>query len=515
MENPSGMAEEPRRPGKDFFDHQRVDEGWVVMQEWYFMERKTLGMNPNPSKKIALIVTMAGSFLTPFMGSAVNIALPSIGREFAMDAVLLSWIPSAYLLAAAMFLVPFGRIADIYGRKKIFTLGILAYTVASFLSAIAPSGLFLIFFRILQGVGGSMIFGTGVAILTSIFSEGERGKVLGINTASVYLGLSLGPFIGGFLTEHLGWRSIFWINGILGILILAAVLLALSGEWMGAKGERFDFPGAIIYSFTLISTMYGFSLLPNVAGGEFIFMGILGLWIFVRRGKKMESPILDISLFRRSRAFTFSSLAALINYSATFGVGFLLSLFLQFVKGYSPLHAGSILIAQPAVQAIFSPFAGRLSDKIEPQVVASIGMAFTVAGLFLLTFLNEKTSLELIFLVLVFLGFGFALFSSPNTNAVMSSVEKKFYGVASGIVATMRLIGQMLSMGVITLIFALYLGRVQITPESISSFLKSARVAFLIFSITCFFGIFASLARGKIHQEEKPGESSPHNNRRN
>jgi EmrB/QacA subfamily drug resistance transporter len=450
------------------------------------------------NQRTALLVTTAGSFVTPFMASSVNIALPSIGREFSMDAVLLSWVSSSYLLAAAMFLVPFGRIADLYGRKKIFTYGIIIYTLSSFLTGISTSALTLISFRVLQGIGGSMIFGTGVAILTSVFPEGERGKVLGINVASVYLGLSLGPFIGGFLTEHIGWRSIFLVHVPMGLIIVSSILWKLPGEWAEAKGEKFDLFGSILYCLTLVAIMYGFALLPREAGAAVILIGGLGFWAFLKWEIRMKSPVLDIHLFRNNKVFAFSNLAALINYSATFGVGFLLSLYLQYLKGYSPLHAGSILVAQPATQAIFSPFAGRLSDKIEPRIVASMGMGFTVAGLSLLTFLNERTALGFILTSLLLLGFGFALFSSPNTNAVMSSVEKRFYGVASGTMATMRLVGQMLSMGIVTLLFAVYIGRVPITQASHTLFLGSARAAFYIFAALCFGGIFASLARGKV-----------------
>ncbi len=455
-------------------------------------------MNNAVNKRYALLIATLASFLTPFMGSSVNIALPSIGSEFKIDAVLLSWVATSYLLAAAMFLVPFGRIADIYGRKKIFTHGILIFTISSFLAAISTSAIVLISFRVLQGIGSAMIFGTGVAILTSVFPIGERGKALGINVASVYTGLSLGPFLGGFLTQHLGWRSIFLANVPLGLIIIVLIFWKLKGEWAEAKGEKFDFAGSIIYSITLIAIMYGFSLLPAMSGAWLILMGALGIFSFVKWEMKVESPVLNINLFRNNTVFAFSNLAALINYSATFAVSFLLSLYLQYIKGLSPQNAGIILVSQPVVMAIFSPFAGRLSDRIEPRIVASTGMSLTVVALFLFTFLNDKTTLEFIVVSLILLGFGLALFSSPNTNAVMSSVENRFYGVASGTIGTMRLTGQMLSMGIAMLIFAIYIGRVQITPEYYSLFLSSAKTAFTVFAVLCFVGIFASLARGKV-----------------
>ncbi|MFH1773992.1 MAG: MFS transporter [Methanobacteriota archaeon] len=457
-----------------------------------------MSMNNAVNKRSALLVATLASFLTPFMGSSVNIALPSIGKEFAMDAVLLSWVATSFLLAAAMFLVPFGRIADIHGRKRIFTYGILIYTVSSLLSAISTSAIILISYRVLQGIGGAMIFGTAVAILTSVFPPGERGKALGINVAAVYLGLSLGPFLGGFLTQHFGWRSIFLANVPLGLIIIVIIFWKLKGEWAEAKGEKFDFTGAIIYSLTLVAIMYGFSLLPAMSGAWLILIGVLGISAFVVWELRVESPVLNINLFRNNTVFAFSNLAALINYSATFAVGFLLSLYLQYIKGLNPQNTGLILVSQPIVMAIFSPLAGRLSDRIEPRIVASIGMALTVVGLFLFTFLNEKTPLEFIVASLILIGFGLALFSSPNTNAIMSSVEKRFYGVASATLGTMRLTGQMLSMGIATLIFAVYVGRVQITPEYYLLFLKSAKAAFVIFAALCFGGIFASLARGKL-----------------
>ena len=455
-------------------------------------------MNDSANRTPALIVATLTSFLTPFMASSVNIALPAIGKEFSMHAVLLSWIATSYLLAAAMFLVPFGRIADIYGRKKIFTYGILLYAVSSLLSALAPSATLLIISRILQGIGGAMMFGTAIAILTSVFPVGERGKALGFNVAAVYTGLSLGPFVGGFLTQHLGWRSIFLANYFLAVIIVGLVFWKLKGEWAGAKGENFDFIGSSILSIIIVSVMYGFSLLPALGGAWLILLGILAMVAFIKWETKVEYPVLNINLFKDNKVFAFSNLAALINYSATSAISFLLSLYLQYTKGLSPQNAGLILVSQPVVMAVFSPLAGRLSDKIEPRIVASIGMAITVIGLLLFTFLSSTTTLAFIIFSLVLLGFGFALFSSPNVNAVMSSVEKRFYGVASATLGTMRLTGQMLSMGIAMLVFALYLGRAQITPENYPAFLSSAKTAFIIFAVLCFGGIFASLSRGKV-----------------
>jgi len=452
-------------------------------------------------KRSTLIIATLTSFITPFMGSSINIALPSIEKEFHIDAVLLSWVAMSYLLAAAASLVPFGRLADIYGRKKIFLYGIGIFTLTSFFSAISVSITMLILARIFQGIGSAMIFATGIAILTSVFPPEERGKALGINVAAVYTGLSLGPFLGGLLTQYLTWRSVFLINIPFGLLIVYLVLWKLKGEWAEAKGERFDLAGSLVYCLALTALMYGISTIPSKWSVWLMLCGVAGLLVFVTWEMKIPTPVLDIRLFRANKVFALSNIAALINYSATFAVTFLLSLYLQNIKGFAPGIAGSILIAQPLVMAVFSPFAGRLSDRIAPRIVASAGMILSCFGLFIFTFLQEGSTLGFIIGGLVVLGFGFALFSSPNTNAIMGSVERRFYGLASGSVGTMRLLGMMTSMGIATLLFAVYIGRVQITVEYHPVFMKSVRKAFVIFAVLCFVGIFASMARGNLRTD--------------
>ena len=458
-------------------------------------------MDSAQGKRSALVVATLSAFVTPFMGSAVNIALPSIEKEFGIDAILLTWIATSYLLAAAISLVPFGRLADIHGRKKVFTYGMVIFTISSFLSAISISAPMLILFRILQGVGSSMIFATGIAILTSVFPPQERGKVLGINVAAVYIGLSLGPFLGGLLTQHFTWRSIFLVTVPLGLISIALVLWKLKGEWAEARGEKFDLAGSLIYGLGIVAIMYGISLLPGLRSLWLIVCGLLSIVVFVTWETKVENPVFDLDLFKTNRVFALSNLAALINYSATFAVAFLLSLYLQHIKGLSPQSAGIVLISQPVVQAIFSPFAGRLSDRVEPRIVASIGMSLTTLGLVLFIFLNENSTLEFVVARLILLGLGFGLFASPNTNAIMGSVEKRFYGLASGSVGTMRLLGMMTSMGIASVIFAIFIGRVQITIEYYPMFLKSMKAAFIVFSLLCFGGIFASLVRGRVRSD--------------
>jgi EmrB/QacA subfamily drug resistance transporter len=458
------------------------------------------GGTDRATRRAALAVATLTAFMIPFVGSSINIALPAIGKDFQIDAVLLSWVPTSYLLSAAIFLVPFGRAADIYGRKKIFFYGLWIFAIFSLLCGMTRSIASLILFRIIQGMGGAMIFATGVAILTSVFPPEERGRVLGVNVAAVYTGLSAGPLLGGLLTQSLTWRSVFLVNVPFSAAILSIVHWKLKAEWAAAKGEGFDFRGAFIYGLAIAAIMFGVSRLPSPVGLWLMGLGLVGVGVFIMWEKRAADPVFNLSLFTESRTFTFSCVAALIHYSATFAVTFLLSLYLQYIKGASPRAAGYVLIAQPVMMALFSPLAGRLSDRIEPRTVASLGMAVTTVGLASLVFLRKDSTIGFVMACLLVLGLGVALFSSPNTNAVMGSVDRKFYGLASGSVGTMRLLGMMTSMGIATVIFTLVMGRVQITPEHYAAFIKGVRLAFTIFAVLCFLGIFSSLARGRMRQ---------------
>jgi EmrB/QacA subfamily drug resistance transporter len=453
-----------------------------------------------PPRATVLAVSLIAAFLAPFMSSAMNIALPSIGRELHLDAVILGWTATVYLLSSALFLLPFGRIADIHGRNRIFLWGAVLNTAASILCAAAGTVGVLLAGRVLQGLGGAMVFSTGVAMLTSAYPASERGRVLGLNVACTYIGLSLGPVLGGILTQHLGWRSIFLVNAGISLVLVAATAWRLGGDWCERREETLDVPGSLYQGLALVALMLGLSRLPRLSGGLLIAAAGVFLAAFVAREKRARHPLVDLNHFRSNPVFAFSNLAALINYSATSAAGFLLSLYLQYITGLTPQKAGLILLAQPAMMALFSPLAGRLSDRVEPRYLASAGMAISASGLFLLSFLGPATGLPFVVAALLVLGFGFALFSSPNTNAVMSSVERRDLGLASAVLSTMRLTGQMLSMGLTVLLFSLIIGRAKITPDVHPQFLHSARLGFLFFAALCVGGVFASLARGHLRK---------------
>jgi EmrB/QacA subfamily drug resistance transporter len=454
-------------------------------------------------KKSVLLISTFAAFLTPFLTSAVNLALPSIGKDLHANAINLGWVISSFILTSAIFLLPFGRLGDIIGRKKIFTIGIVLFTISTFLIVFSQSIISLIILRIFQGFSSAMIFGTSMAILTSVFQPGERGRAIGINITATYLGLSLGPVIGGLLTHYFGWRSIFAFLVPFGIIAVILIQTKIKTEWAEAVGERFDWRGSVIYGIALASFMYGFSRLPSSLGWISIATGVLMAGVFLFFENRISNPVFDIRLIMQNRIFAFSGIAALINYSATSAIGFFISLYLQYLKGLDARTAGLIMISQPIAMTLLSPIAGKLSDKRNPGAIASTGMGITASGLILLCFISETTPDYLIVLLLLLMGIGFGLFSSPNSNAIMSSVEKRHLGVASGVVGTMRMVGQMMSMGIAMMLISLFIGKQTINPDTYPGLISAMRTGFMIFSILSVFGIFASLAR-----HEKPGKST-------
>jgi MFS family permease len=457
-------------------------------------------MSDEPLQRSSLVVTTVTAFMAPFMLSSVNVALPALQAEFAADAVLLGWIATAYLLATAMVLVPAGKFADIHGRKKVFLTGIVVYTLGSFFAILAPDIWWFLAARAIQGLGAALFVTTSMAIITSVFPPEKRGRGIGILVTAVYAGLASGPFAGGLLTQHFGWRSLFWVMLVLGTGSLLLAFRFLRGEWAEARGEQFDLPGSLVYAVSIFCLVYGGTLMPEPMAWLLVPSGLLGLLLFYRLQKKAAYPVFAVGLLQHNRVFLFSSLAALIHYAATFAVTFQISLYLQFIKGMSPRTAGMVLMIQPVMMTLFSSPAGRLSDRLEPRLLASSGMGITALGLAVFVLLGRQTPVWLVTANLAMLGFGFALFSSPNMNAIMGSVERRQYGLASGTVATMRLLGQMCSMTLATIFLSIFIGRQTIRPENHSLFLASMHACFVLFVLLCTAGIAFSLLRGSLRQ---------------
>jgi MFS family permease len=441
---------------------------------------------------LIFLTVLTTSFLGPFMGSSINIAIPSIAETFVFPPAMLSWVVTAYLLGSVAVLVPFGKLADSIGRKKIYQSGLICLLVTTCLAGFSVSLPMLIAFRLLQGLSLAMIFSTGMAILISGHTAQDRGKVIGYSAAATYMGLSLGPVIGGLLTQYLGWRAIFFFTAA-GLLVSLVAIGKVKVEWYGVKGEKLDVVGSFLYCTSSIAVLYGLSayaLNPWAVG--ILGSGVLLLVLFVYEQTKSHQPIIELYLFRNT-IFAMSNLAAMIHYSSTFAIGFVLSLYLQVVRGFDASTTGLILLIQPLLMTIFSPWAGALSDKIQPRFVASAGMFLTMLGLFFFTFLTQQTPIWLLGVNLILIGIGFAFFSSPNSNAVMGSVAPPIYGVASSILSVMRLSGQALSMAVVTVILSLY---PQTTGVSAAVMLHSFTVIFAVQAFCCGCGVFVSLARG-------------------
>ncbi len=448
------------------------------------------------SRRFVLILITIATFLNPFTGTAVNLALPAIGAEFVADAATLAWVTSAYLLASVIFLLPAGRLGDSRGRVTVFMAGIVVYTVGSLLSVFTPSIGMLLLFRFVQGIGGAMIYANSVALITCLYPPGERGYAIGLNTTAVYAGLSLGPFLGGALTQFFGWRSIFIVT-----VAIAIPALAYAGRFPAFLNERrpedFDVPGLILSSALIFCLFLGLARATTPDGMLLLVAAlILGAAFYVVE-RQRTSPLFPVSLLTSNRVFAASNAAALINYSATYAVGFLLSLYLQYIRGYEPVAAGTLLLVQPIAQVFIAPISGRLADRVQPGHIASVGMALSAVCLFGLAAISDTTPIMAIVALLAVLGIGLGLFSSPNTTAIMGCVDARFYGSASAMTAMMRSLGMMLSMGAVLVVFAVIMGSTVVTPAIFPEFQRSLHLIFLAFGVFSALGVVLSLLRNR------------------
>lgn len=454
-------------------------------------------------RRALLTMILANAFATPLMLSASNVALPGVAADLGLDAVLMAWVPMIYLMASAMFVLIFGRVADSVGRKKIFLVGTAAVIITSVMAALAVNGVMLLSARFLQGVSAAMLYATQMALVTSAFPANERGKMIGLVAGFIYVGLSVGPLLGGFLIDLFGWRAAYLMQVPMALVVLALGITTVKGEWRGDTNVPFDISGAVLWCISIALFCYGISRLPALDGMAILLLSTLSIGWFVFHARRAANPLWDVNLFFSNRVFTLSAAASLIMYSATYAIVVLLSLYLQAIQGLSATYAGMILMIQPITMAILSPITGRLSDRLEPRLLASTGMAITTLGLYLLSRMDGETSLVYVIASLIMTGGGFSLFSPPNVNAIMGSVSSKHYGSASGAVATTRIIGQLNSMVIVTLAFTLVMGNTPISPETYPQLARAISLSFSIGVALCLPGILLSLARGRVHKKAK------------
>jgi EmrB/QacA subfamily drug resistance transporter len=445
-------------------------------------------------QRVVLAVAATAEFLTTFMASSVIVALKDIDKQWHISTVTTSWLSLAYILVVAALLMPAGKLADLTGRKRLFLIGMVAFTVVAFVSAFAPSAPVLIVFRLLLGVGSAMLYACVTALVALAYPPKARGRAFGVQVSGVYLGLTTGPLLGGIITGHLGWPWVFIITGILGAVNSLLAWRGLRGlEWHEEKTGRFDIVGSLSWALALTALLIGLSLLPDLLGAVLIAAGAVGIGAFVWWETRASDPILNLDLFRKSRVFAFSNGAIFINYATNFALPFLLTIYLEFNRGLSEEMAGLLLVAAPAVQTIVSPVAGRLADRMQPRLLAAAGMVVCALGLLSFVFLGESTPRWYIVLMLGLVGLGFAFFSSPIMHTVMGSVEPRYSSVASATIATMRMTGQNVSMGIATVILTVFAGRGSIKDANPLDRLASVRLTFAILAGLCVLGVAASL----------------------
>lgn len=457
-------------------------------------------MDKEDMKKKIIIAGLLASFLTPFVRASLNVALPTIAVELNMSAVFLTWLPTLYLLVNAILYIPFGRLGDLYGRKRIFQYGLIIFTISSFFSAFSISGEMLLIIRIFQSIGNAMIFANLYAIITSAFPVNERGGVFGIISIGVFGGLIFGPVLGGLLTELLGWRFLFALDSLMGI-VAAIVISQFKYEWAEAKSEKFDIIGAIILSTSLTTIIYSFSTFDQKYGLFLAIAGIIGLSLFYLVEKRTEFPLIPMELFN-NKTFTFGNITGLINYGVFVTLTFLLNLYFQYIKGFDPFTTGLIIALPSLSMIIVSPLAGRLADRIEPTTLTTAGMILTTIGLAIMTVINENTNLIVEIGSILIFGCGIGLFYSPNTKAVVSSVEKRYFGVATATLSNMRSMGQIFGMGIAMLMISLFIGNVEISPANYIELSQSIRTTLIILSLICSIGIFTSLIKENNQQHK-------------
>lgn len=442
-------------------------------------------------KNLILLICTVLSFFTVFAVNAVMVVIPTIASEFHMSNIVQNWITIIFLLVVAVMSVPAGQISGKYGLKKVTILSIILFIIISIINVLVTSQEQFLASRFVLGISLSFINVTSMTMIVSTFAPEERGKALGINITGVYLGLSLSPVLGGILNYQLGWRSVVLFGVPFLFVILALLLTKIDDEWITFENIPIDIKGSVTYGIGMVLFMYGFTILNEPFGIILTILGIMILIAFALIELRQDYPVFDVRFFK-NRKFLSSNFASLCAYLATFAVTTILNYHLQYIKGFDSQTAGIILLIAPLCQVVLAPIAGRLSDRYVPQILAAIGMALGTISLFLFSFLDSQSSLEFLIISMIIYGVGFGLFSPPNTNVIMGSVPPKDTSIASAAVATMRTVGQAMSMGILTLVFAFIMGNVSIIEQYYPLLIRSCQITCLICVVLCIASVFAS-----------------------
>ncbi len=455
---------------------------------------------------LVLSAVSVGTFMATLDGSIVNIALPSIAQAFGIDLATVEWVVVAYLLVIGSLLLPFGRLGEVLSFRRVYLAGFAIFTVASVLCGASPGPGALVASRTLQGVGAAMIMAMGPAIIARTFGPGERGKALGLNAISVSIGLSLGPALGGLLTEVGTWRAIFFVNVPVGIFALLWAARVLPPEPPGGR-QRFDILGATLSAAGLFALLLalnqgesrGWTSLPILA---LLAIAAACAVAFVVVERRTSAPMMDLALFR-IRAFSAGLVAVVVAFAGLFTATFLLPFLLQEGSGYTPLEAGLLITPIPIASALVAPFSGAISDRIGQRLPASLGIAILAIGLLSLTTLPDDFAVGELAWRLALIGAGQGLFLPPNSSSILGSVPRPRLGTASGMIAQMRVMGQALgivvSAAIVTLRLPAHLAALEALPPADAqeaAFVMAAHDAFVVAALICSIGIVASLMRG-------------------
>ena len=439
-----------------------------------------------------VLISFITSFFAVFLSNGIIIGVPAIAQEFAMNNVIQNWVPTIFFLVVAVFTVPAGQISGKYGVKKSLLAGVIVYLISSIGACLSISTETFMIFRILQGAGVAFLNVSAMAMVVQAVKPQNRGKALGFTVTGVYLATSLSPVICGFLVHNLGWRSMFYFVIPFLVLCILLMIFKIPQEWKTYEKDKIDKVGSMIYGIGILAFIYGFTTLTTQTGLIITVLGIVLLIIFGAYELRQKSPVFNINLFRNAK-FTSSNIAALCSYIAVMVVTTILNYHFQYVRGWDAQMSGMILIITPILMAIMAPNAGKLSDKVHPQKLAALGMGIATVALLILTFLNGNTPLYLVVIAMILQGIGMGLFSSPNMNAIMSSVPPKDAPTASASQATMRTIGQTMSLGLLTLVFAWVMGNLELAPQYASMIVQSSQIICGICTVACVLAIFASL----------------------
>ncbi len=450
-------------------------------------------------QRSAILVGVSTAFVTTFAGSALNLAIPDMGTHFGMGAASVGWIVTIYTLVIAAFSTPFGKLADTTGRRRILIIGVAGFGITSIVCTFAPNALLLLSARVLQGLSSSMIFATNMPIAISAFPGEERGKAIGLVTSGTYVGLAMGPVLGGILNNWLGWKSIFIFGTAVSVIALITIIKGVDRDIIEKTELKQDVAGNVIYVFMIATFIYGLTSFNSISFGWMFIVAALVLGVvFTKIELASENPMIDVRIFASNMTYTLSNLTALFNYSATFALSYLISIYLQVVVGFSSQMAGIVLITQPLFMAVLSPRMGKLSDRVAPYKLASLGMGLCAVSLSFFIFIKSSTPLIMVIIALAIAGIGIALFSSPNTNVIMGCVPPAKFAVANSILATMRTTGQSSGMAIITLVVSGTIGNVSLYEVSAEQLIGTIHIAFIIFTCLCAAGIFMSLQRKHV-----------------